>query len=335
MISGFISTITWRWTFWVGLIIAGASWPLMLFLPETYGPIILTKRARKLRAQNPSSTNLFVSPLELEPKGFKQMMTVTLTRPIRMLFTELIVMATCLYLALAYGIFYMYFEAYPVIFQGVYHMTTGISGLAFIPIGVGASAAVVIFMAYDNFLERARARDAPWSRREEARRLPLACIGGPCYVISLFWLGWSGRASVHWIVPMLAGIPFGLGFVLIFMALLNYLTDAYEIFAASAMAAASCCRSLFGAVLPFSAGPLYRNLGIAWASSLLGFLSMAMCVIPFAFIRFGPVIRQRSIFCAYLKERKEEEKLARLRNGSEATAHDSEVVAVGEAVEKV
>ncbi|KAL5324085.1 hypothetical protein ACEPPN_008628 [Leptodophora sp. 'Broadleaf-Isolate-01'] len=56
---------------------------------------------------------------------------------------------------------------------------------------------------------------------------------------------------------MLAGLPFGCGFVLIFMALLNCLTDAYEIFAASAMAAASCARSLAGAVLPFAATPLY------------------------------------------------------------------------------
>jgi hypothetical protein len=40
------------------------------------------------------------------------MATVTLTRPLRMLFFELIVLATCLYLSLIYGIFYMYFEAY-------------------------------------------------------------------------------------------------------------------------------------------------------------------------------------------------------------------------------
>lgn len=70
---------------------------------------------------------------------------------------------------------------------------------------------------------------------------------------------------------MLAGIPFGMGFVLLFMALINYLADAYEIFAASALAAASCFRSLVGAVLPFATRTMYRNLGLAWATSLLAF----------------------------------------------------------------
>jgi hypothetical protein len=106
---------------------------------------------------------------------------------------------------------------------------------------------------------------------------------------------------------MLAGIPFGVGFVLIFMALLNYLTDAYEIFAASSMAAASCCRSLAGAALPFAATPMYTRLGVPWASSLLGFLSLGMCVIPFLFLWKGDRIRAGSRFCIYLKEKKEKE----------------------------
>jgi len=60
------------------------------------------------------------------------------------------------------------------------------------------------------------------------------------YVLALFWLGWSARENVHWIVPCLAGVSIGMAFELVFMALLNYLTDAYEVFVASAMAAASC-----------------------------------------------------------------------------------------------
>ena len=103
---------------------------------------------------------------------------------------------------------------------------------------------------------------------------------------------------------MLAGLPSGIGFMLIFMALLNYLTDAYEVFAASAMAAASCCRSVLGALLPLAATPMYDRLGVAWASSLLGFLSLAMSIIPFAFIRYGDRIRTNSKFCQELKKRK-------------------------------
>ena len=63
-------------------------------------------------------------------------------------------------------------------------------------------------------------------------------------VISLFWLGWTARPDIHWIVPILSIAPFGVGFLLIFMALINYVVDAYEIYAASAMGAISASRSI-------------------------------------------------------------------------------------------
>ncbi|TVY75818.1 MFS transporter prlG, partial [Lachnellula suecica] len=273
IISGFISpALGWRWTFWIGLIFAGVTLPALFVLPETYGPILLAKHAAKQR-NSQNNSNIF-APIELEKKGWKQMATVTLTRPLRMICFELIVLASCLYLSLAYGIFYMYFTAYPIIFQGIYGQSYGVSGLMFLPIGAGSVLAIGIFIWYDAFLRKAQQQQKPWTRKEESRRLPLACIGGPLYVVSLFWLGWTARPEIPFWVPMLAGLPFGMGFVLIFMALLNYLTDAYEIFAASSMAAASCCRSLAGAVLPFAATPMYTKLGVAWASSLLGFLSL-------------------------------------------------------------
>lgn len=237
------------------------------------------------------------------------MISVTLMRPLRMIAFEAIVLFTCLYLSLAYSIFYLFFEAYPLIFQILHRMNTGVSGLAFLPILVGALIALGIFIYYDGVLQRAKKANKHWASIEEYRRLPLACLGGPLYVVSLFWLGWSAQADVHWIVPILAGLPFGVGFVLIFMALLNYITDAYEVYAASGMAATSISRSIFGALLPLAASPMYRALGISWATSLLGFLSLAMCGIPFAFIRYGDRIRANSKFCIDLKQRKE--KLAR------------------------
>jgi hypothetical protein len=106
---------------------------------------------------------------------------------------------------------------------------------------------------------------------------------------------------------MLAGIPFGLGYVMLFLALLNYLVDAFEIFAASAMAASTCSRSLAGAVLPFDTTPMYKNLGVAWATSLFARLSLGMCVIPFLFLWKGDVLRAGSTFRAYVRESKQKE----------------------------
>ena len=157
------------------------------------------------------------------------------------------------------------------------------------------------------------------------RRLPLACIAGPFFVISAFWLGWTARANIHWIAPCLAGVLFGMGYLCLFMALLNYLVDAYEVFAASAMAAASLSRSSFGAVLPFAAKPMYRALGIPWASSLLGFFSLALCVIPFVFLRWGGRMREKSKFCQYLMQKKREEVEERERERRESRDDGLEV----------
>jgi integral membrane sensor domain MASE1 len=107
--------------------------------------------------------------------------------------------------------------------------------------------------------------------------------------------------------------------VLIFMALLNYLADAYEIFAASALAAASCTRSISGAVLPLAAAPMYARLGVHWATSLLGFAALLMAVIPFGFIRWEDYLREHSKFSRTLKEmRAKQAEVEQLGKKSEA-----------------
>lgn len=265
--------------------------------------MLLSRRAAAIREKDPSAQ--VYSAAEHEGHNLKQLATVVLTRPGRMLATELIVASTCLYLALVYSIFYMSFQAFPHIFQGLYGLSPGMTGLCFLPIGLGSFLSVPLLIYYDKFLVRAKKRNAAWSQQEEYRRIPLACVGGPVFVLSLFWLGWAAREEVSFAVPMLAGIPFGMGYTLIFMGLVNYLTDAYEIFAASANAAATASRSCMAVVLPLATTPMFARLGIAGACSLLGGLSALVCVIPFLFIWKGERIRARSKFCIELKKQRD------------------------------
>ncbi|KAJ5642922.1 uncharacterized protein N7484_005429 [Penicillium longicatenatum] len=325
-VSGFVAVVSWRWCFWIGLICSGASFPLVVLMPETYGPVVLKRRAMKLRKDTGNSN--IVSPLEVDSRNIRQMFFVTISRPFRMILHESIVSLTSLYLALAYAIFYLYFEAYPIIFQDLYGMSAGVAGLMFLPIGIGAILACFVFLWYDGYLARAKARNAPWAEIEEYRRLPLACLGGPLYVISLFWVGWTSSENIPWVVPFLSGIPFGMGYLLIFMAMLNYLTDAYETLSASAQSAASCTRSILGAVLPLAAKPMFNRLGIHWACSLIAFLALGVSIIPFAFIRYGDRIRANSKFCQELKRLKELEQLEleREENHQQSEDHDLEKV---------
>lgn len=303
MISGCASpTVGWRWSFWIALIIAGTSSIGLVFLPETYGPKLLTDRARRLRRDG---TEPFIfGPLEIARRGWRDLLKCDSLLPLRMLFSEPIVAAVCLYLAVLYGIFYMYFGAYPIIFQGIYGMTPCASAAMFFPIGMGDLSAVALGAIYDSFLVRARATNHSWSQSEEAFRLPLACLGGPLASGSMFWLGWAAQKDIHWAVPFASGFVNGLGTQLIFIGLLNYIADAYVVYAASAFAASSCSRSVFGASLPLVVSKMYDSLDVAWATSTLGFASLIMAIVPFALIRYGPILRERSKLCMRLQEQR-------------------------------
>lgn len=97
----------------------------------------------------------------------------------------------------------------------------------------------------------------------------------------LFWFGWTAMPQIHWIVPIIGSAWFGIGAFLLFNSVLNYLPDAYPENAASVLAGNDLFRSSFGAGFPLFASAMYSNLGIGWASSTLGFISLAFIPIPF------------------------------------------------------
>lgn len=75
-------------------------------------------------------------------------------------------------------------------------------------------------------------------------RMPLPMFGGVAFAAGLFWLGWTGYTkSIHWIVPSLAGLLLGFGIYTVFLQCLNYIIDAYLMFAASV--SLKCLRALY------------------------------------------------------------------------------------------
>lgn len=271
---------------------------MIILHPETFAAVLKSENPQQSHFQGTgtSSISLFVSKLHMpELMPWKQ-----LFRPYQMLFHESIVSCTCLYISFVYANFYLYLQAYPVIFEGpdsIYQLSAVVEGALFLPIGVGAILSLPISYFWDHYLRISMEAGRHWTQQEELHRLLLACLGGPLCAVSLFWLGWCSNHSVYWVVPALSGIPFGAGFVLIFIAMLNYLTDAYKIYSASAQSIASTCRSIFGALLPLAAKNMYMAMGVHWASSLLGFVGLLLSLVPFAFIRYGERLRAGSNFC--------------------------------------
>lgn len=157
--------------------------------------------------------------------------------------------------------------------------------------GIGAASSCLLVFGYDAFY----GKSSP-----EYQRLPLSCAAGPLLAASLFWLAWSAKTSVHWIVPVLSGLVFGVGYQIICISLLTYITDAYQTYSASALASSVILRSIAGALLPLAADPLYTKLGVSWGTSVLGFCALACIPIPVVLLYFGPWVRKKSPFCQRL-----------------------------------
>lgn len=90
----------------------------------------------------------------------------------------------------------------------------------------------------------------------------------------------------------------GFGFFTIFQAALNYLIDTFQKFSASAVAANTFLRSVFAAVFPLFVNPMFHNMGIGPASSVLGGVAVVLIPIPYLFYVYGPRIRGRGKFTA-------------------------------------
>jgi hypothetical protein len=114
--------------------------------------------------------------------------------------------------------------------------------------------------------------------------------------IGLFIFAWTSFPELSWAGPALGGFPVGFGFIFLYNSANNYLVDSYQHQAASALAAKTCIRSFWGAAVVLFTEQMYDRLGDQWASTLLAFISLTCCAIPFLFWRYGAAIRERSKF---------------------------------------
>ncbi|KAK5625003.1 hypothetical protein RRF57_000719 [Xylaria bambusicola] len=282
IVGAFICQYTsWRWCYWVVLILSATVYVCMFaFLPETYAPRLLQLKEQRLGVECPLIS-------------LKTMMKANLTRPCAMFFTEPILFLLSLYMAFLYGILYLDFTAYPYVFQEIRHWTPGISGLTFLGIGVGMAIASAsspyVNRIYSHYVQKL-------GGHVPEARLPHLIILAWLIPIGLFWFAWTSSASIHWASCVVAGVPFGIGFVTLFLGITSYLIDCYGRYAASALAANAILRSLFGAVFPLFSRQMYENLGTGWGTSLLGFVALAMTPMPYVFYHYGPKIRARSAF---------------------------------------
>ncbi|KAJ5651282.1 uncharacterized protein N7484_005005 [Penicillium longicatenatum] len=297
IIGGFLATgAGWRWVEGFLAAFSGVLWLCVIFLlPETYAPVLLRRRAAKLSEM---TGQVYRSKLDIErgPLPMGKTLKTALSRPWILLFREPIVLLCSIYMAIIYGTLYMLFAAYPIVFQEVRGWSEGIGGLAFLGILVGMLCALAYTFPENKRYAKKCAETT--DRLAPELRLPPSMVGSIALPIGLFWFAWTNSPSIHWMVSIAAGAPFGFGMVLVFLSVFNYLIDSYTIFAASVLAANSALRSLLGMAFPLFTTYMYENLGIHWASSIPAFLALACVPFPFVFYKYGAQIRQRCTFAA-------------------------------------
>lgn len=283
---------TWRWIYYTFLIISGVFYALVWLVPETHHQTILKKRARKLRTTTGDQTYKALS--EIVSRTFGEVAKTSLVRPF-VLLKEPIVFCVTIYMSVVYGLLYMFFFAYPVVYMEGKGWSASKTGIMFIPIGVGvivaSLAAPFINADYNKRAQPFRARgELP---PPELRLIPMM-IG--CWFVpaGLFAFAWSSYPRLLWAGPCFSGFACGFGFLCLYNPANNYIVDSYQHFAASGLAAKTLVRSLWGACVPLFTIQMYHRLGYEWALSLMAFIALGCCLIPYVFFFYGARIRRYS-----------------------------------------
>ncbi|CCM00059.1 uncharacterized protein FIBRA_02086 [Fibroporia radiculosa] len=311
LISGFIcQNVDWRWTYRVLLIWQFATiLMLYLFVPETYEPVILKRKAARLRKE--TGDNQYWAPLDRREGTLTQAILLSCYTPFRGDFpilpnlTSLIVLIELLlfdrmallldtWSALVLGILYLAFQAFPVIFQGGHGFNVQDTGMSFLGIGIGMLMAAATQPLWNRLNEHQAAKYS--GKPPPEARLVMGQLGGVLVPIGLFWLAFTTYRQVPWIVPIIASVPFGAGAFYVFTSTFTYLVMAYRPIAASAMASNTAWRCTFAAVFPLFAGQMYNRLGTVGATALLAGLTTLMMPLPFVIYKMGARLREKSQF---------------------------------------
>ncbi len=135
--------------------------------------------------------------------------------------------------------------------------------LVFLAIYVGVCITVGIQTYQPYFWKHLDKAQARGQKNDLEARLPPMMLGAVLFAAGLFMFGGGSAVDKNaaiWIVGV--GLM-GMGFILIFQNVMDYLIDAFTVHAARAQAANTFLSSLAGAGFPLFATPMFRNLGIS------------------------------------------------------------------------
>ncbi|KAJ5925377.1 hypothetical protein N7454_008016 [Penicillium verhagenii] len=301
IVGGFVATyLDWHWNFWLQLILGGSVQILHLFVPETRCSILITREARRRRAEG----DMVYSGDELKKSRLSiRYILMIWARPFIMFIREPIVLCLSLFSGFSDALIFIFLQSYSPVYKQ-WGFSTSQTGLAFIPILVGYFIAYFSFLPWILHHNNIRAKD-PDGLQPEARLYWLLWVA-PLLSIGLFGFAWTslGPPHVHWIAPMIFSCLIAIANFSIYMATVDYMIAAYGPYSASATGGNGFARDFLAGVAAMYSVPMYSNMGhkhkLEWPSTLLGFLAIIFTIPIYVFYWYGPSIREKCPFAQTL-----------------------------------
>lgn len=187
-------TLGWRWLEWVMLIMGGLVLCTVLLLqPETFGSLLLSWKAKILRAE--TGDQRYRAEMEMKNEGLAQRLGTSVYRPFMIFYSEPIIILVSLYLTIIYIVLFTFLEGYTYVFGKTCGLSEELTSLCWAGMLVGVLlVGGLVPVIYS------------WTLREYKKtsiiapetRIWYAMLGGASAVpISLFWMGWTRNVSGH------------------------------------------------------------------------------------------------------------------------------------------
>uniref|UniRef100_A0A0W0G5L8 Putative MFS polyamine transporter n=1 Tax=Moniliophthora roreri TaxID=221103 RepID=A0A0W0G5L8_MONRR len=255
----------WRWVFWstsifdVIIQIAG-----ILYLQETYAPVLLERKARRMANAQVISDSVDNSE---KGEGAKKSTAVeTGHKHFRTIYDG----------------------------SGIYSQSIGIAGLNYIALGLGlTSASFLNSRIMDKIYLYCKKRNNDIGEPEF--RVPILIPASILLPTGLLLSGWAAQKALHWIVADIGIFMIGFSMILAFQCIQIFVVDVFTLYAASGFAAIGCLRALFGFGFPLFSSAMYNSLGLGVGNTVLAAVAIVVgCPAPFIFWVYGKRIRARS-----------------------------------------
>ena len=201
LLSGFAVTLsTWRWSMYESLIISGFTFILLFFcMPETSAEYILTKRAARLRAKTGNQELKSAAEAHAGNKNWFKLVAYHLTMPFKITLLDPSILFINLYTALVYGIYYSFFESFPIVYLGMYGFSVGVMGIVFLGIIIGAVLALIIYTGLLWFIYEPYTLKYGIGKPEY--RLVPGIFAAALAPAGMFIFGYAARSDITWVAP--------------------------------------------------------------------------------------------------------------------------------------